>query len=264
MNKIINWARKPWLIGGVLVAVGAMLVVSMNIQAGAKKPDMKAIKDKISAVWKKGSPAVEIIEIEASAIKGMYKVSMSRAGKHFLIYSTADGEKFISGELWRFDNNQFVNTVEEGRKGIRAEAMAKVDKKDLITFSPKGETKAALYVFTDVDCYYCQKLHQDVAKMNDLGIEIRYLAYPRAGIGSASYNKIASAWCAQDKHDAITKLKNRQNIANNVCPENPVANQYQLGQEIGLTGTPALVTESGDLIAGYMEADALAARLGLK
>ena len=123
--------------------------------------------------------------------------------------------------------------------------------------------RASVTVFTDVDCFYCQKLHNEVPAMNERGIEVRYLAYPRAGVGSESYRKIASAWCDKDPQEAITRLKNRQNIPENVCPGNPVADQFMLGQQAGVRGTPALVLESGEMVPGYLSAQDLAARVGI-
>ena len=100
--------------------------------------------------------------------------------------------------------------------------------------------------------------------MNQMGIEVRYMAYPRAGVGSESYRKIASAWCAQDRQVALTQLKNREEIPDNVCPGNPVADQFMLGQEAGVRGTPALVLENGTMVPGYVSAADLAGRMGLK
>ena len=106
-------------------------------------------------------------------------------------------------------------------------------------------------------------MHQEVPALNKAGVEVRYLAYPRAGIGSDSYRKIASAWCADDPQDAITKLKARQEIPENVCAGNPVAAQYSLGQRAGVRGTPALVLETGEMVPGYMAADDLVKRMGI-
>ena len=99
--------------------------------------------------------------------------------------------------------------------------------------------------------------------MNAMGIEVRYLAYPRSGIGGESYRKIASAWCADDRNTAMDKLKNRENIPENVCSKNPVADQFALGQQVGVRGTPAMVLESGQMLPGYLSADDLAGRLGI-
>ena len=134
------------------------------------------------------------------------------------------------------------------------------DKK--ITFPAVGETKAKIAVFTDIDCGYCRKLHQEVPDMNKLGIEVSYLAYPRAGFGSDSYKKYVSAWCADDKLGAMTLAKNGKSIPSKNC-DNPVDEQYHLGRAIGISGTPAIVLESGRLIPGYLSADKLGKALGI-
>ena len=168
------------------------------------------------------------------------------------------------GDLYSVEPSGFVNLAEQERDGDRKALLAKVKKADMIVFSPAEQpAKAYVTVFTDVDCFYCQKLHKEMADINRLGIEVRYLAFPRAGIGSDSYKKIASAWCAKDRNEAMTRLKLRQPVATNVCPGNPVADQYQLGQEMGVTGTPALITEDGRLMPGYMPALQLAKALGV-
>ena len=155
-----------------------------------------------------------------------------------------------------------MNLAEAKRETVRKDLMAAVDSKDAWVFKPAGKTKAVVSVFTDVDCGYCRKLHAEVPRLNELGVEVRYLAYPRAGIGSASYNTIVSAWCADDRGTALTDAKAGKTIAAKTCV-NPVAEQFQLGQEVGVTGTPAIVTDSGKLLPGYMPADVLAQTLGL-
>ena len=132
----------------------------------------------------------------------------------------------------------------------------------MIVFSPVGTLKGTVTVFTDVDCFYCQKLHKEVPELNRLGIKVRYLAYPRAGLDSESYRKIATAWCAENPQDAITRLKARESLPENVCSQNPVAAHFQLGQQVGVTGTPALLLDDGTLVSGYMPAQQLVERMG--
>lgn len=89
------------------------------------------------------------------------------------------------------------------------------------------------------------------------------MAFPRAGVGSPAYQKIASAWCAENPQDALTKVKNREEIPMNVCDGNPVEAQYVMGQQMGVTGTPTILFDGGESIPGYLPAKELAARLGL-
>ena len=145
----------------------------------------------------------------------------------------------------------------------RRELFAKRSTDDMIIFKPAGESKAIMNVFTDVDCGYCRKFHQEVPQLNAMGIEVRYLAFPRAGIPSGSYNKIAKAWCAKDKQDTLTKVKNGRNVDVEVCDNNPIAEHYSFGNSIGVTGTPAIVLMDGTLIPGYQPAASYAKLLGI-
>jgi thiol:disulfide interchange protein DsbC len=122
---------------------------------------------------------------------------------------------------------------------------------------PAKERKTHITVFTDPDCGYCQKLHTEVPELNRLGIEVRYMAFPRQGQGSHGYNSLVSVWCAKDRLDAMNKAKSRQELPKASCA-NPVMQQYELGGSIGISGTPAIVLANGHLIPGYQPAPQLA------
>jgi thiol:disulfide interchange protein DsbC len=133
----------------------------------------------------------------------------------------------------------------------------------MLVFSPPAErVKATLNVFTDIDCGYCRKLHQEVPELNRLGIAVRYLAYPRAGVESVSYDKYVSAWCADNQQEAFTMAKLGEPITDKTC-NNPVAVQHKIGAEMGVTGTPALLYNDGRLEMGYRNAATLARMLGV-
>ena len=100
-------------------------------------------------------------------------------------------------------------------------------------------------------------------ELNKRGVEVRYLAYPRAGLASDGYRQLASAWCSDNPQETLTRLKNKQSVPDNVCTSNPIASQYELGQEVGVRGTPAIVMESGKMLPGYQTAEELIATLGL-
>ena len=208
----------------------------------------------------KARPDFKFEEVKPTPVKGIYQTNIVGGPT---IYITDDGRHFFAGDFFQVEETGIVNLAEKELEADRKVSLAKISQNEMIVFSPAETKKAHVYVFTDVDCYYCQKLHLEVPALNAIGIEVRYLAYPRAGIGSPSYRKIASAWCAKDPNDALTKLKAGQQIEDNVCQPNPVDSQYDLGGRLGVSGTPALVTESGQLLPGYMPAARLAKALGL-
>lgn len=207
-----------------------------------------------AAVDKMVRSSAASVEIRPSGLPSLYEAVISG----HVIYVSTDGEHVIVGDIRHLDSG--VNVTEERRNGIRAAALADVPESKMVVFSPEGETKHAIYVFTDVDCPYCSKLHNEVPKLNEAGIKVRYLAFPRAGFGSGTYNTMVSVWCAKDQKEAMTKAKNREPVETTTCA-NPILEQYRLGQRIGVSGTPAIVLESGEIIGGYVPANKLIAAL---
>lgn len=190
--------------------------------------------------------------IGESQIPGLYQVMYGTE----IVYLSADGQYFISGDLLNLKTRE--NLSEVAQRSVRKKIVDDLGTIPVI-FKAKNE-KHVLRVFTDIDCGYCAKLHREMEQINANGITVEYLAFPRAGIGSPSYNKIVSVWCADDQQAAMTKSKARQSVPSKTC-KNPIKEQYELGQSLGVNGTPALLTESGQLIPGYVPADRLIAML---
>jgi len=139
----------------------------------------------------------------------------------------------------------------------RVSALDKLGEDQMVVFSPKNP-KHTVTVFTDIDCPYCRKLHQEMDGYLKEGIKVRYLFFPRAGIGSKSYDKAVSVWCSADRNQAMTDAKAGKDLGNKTC-DNPVATHYKLGEELGVQGTPAIVTDDGRMIPGYLPPERLAA-----
>ena len=205
-------------------------------------------------------PDLEFSILGMSPIPGIYEVQVKN-GPLLFVYES--GEYLFQGDLLQIKANEIISTMEARQASKRQQLFAQRSTEDMIIFKPEGEIKAVMNVFTDVDCGYCRKFHQEVPQLNAMGIEIRYLAYPRAGIPSGSYNKIAKAWCAEDQQDILTKVKNGQSVDVEVCDNNPIAEHYAFGSSIGVTGTPAIILMDGTLIPGYQPADNFAELLGI-
>jgi len=216
--------------------------------------------DKLRSVLEKPGTGLKVISARMSAVPGLVEVELNDGP---VIYSTLQGEFFIVGDLYSVGPQGYVNLAEQRRDGGRAEKLAQLKRDDMIIFSPESKPRAYVTVFFDDTCFYCQKLHKEVPELNKNGVEVRYLAYPRAGLSSDAFKNLASAWCADDPQETLTKLTNKQSVPENICEGNPVAAQYQLGQELGVRGTPAIITETGQMIPGYQSADELMVTLGL-
>lgn len=188
--------------------------------------------------------------IAETPIPGLYEVVVQSQ----IIYLSSNGRYAVQGDI--VDLNSTNNLTETARNKLRADAINTVAEQDMIVFPANGESKHTVSVFTDIDCGYCRKLHQEITAYNNKGITVRYLAFPRAGVGSESFNKAVSAWCADDRLKAMTRAKMDQDIEAKTC-ENPVAAQYELGQRLGVRGTPSIILGNGEMVPGYMPADKL-------
>lgn len=204
----------------------------------------------IEASLKQAMPSFKVDSIKPSPIAGLYEVISGPK----LFYVSADGKYLMQGTL--IDVAAREDLTEPRLMGARLEALNKVGQNKMIVFKPKTP-KHHVYVFTDIDCGYCRKLHSEMDQYLAQGIEIRYLFYPRAGKGSESWNKAISVWCAKDRAAALTKAKKGENVETKQC-DNPVEQHMELGSEFGAQGTPMIVTEKGGILPGYVPAAQLA------
>lgn len=214
----------------------------------------------IRARLSEAAPGLSIVDIRPSPIKGIYEVESNNPQ---ILYISSDGQYFVAGDIYQVLDGRISNLGEKRRETNRAELVNAIPEEQLVIFSPgDGKPKATVTVFTDVDCGYCRKLHLEIPKLNELGVQVNYMAFPRAGIGSHSYDKLVSVWCSEDRESAMTVAKTGKEPALKTCA-NPVAEQYELGQKIGISGTPAIILKDGRLIPGYLPASSLAQSLGI-
>lgn len=232
----------------IRVLGGAVLGLAASI-AFAADPDQS-----IRATLTKLQPDMPIEAIAESPMSGLYQVHL-KGGR--LLYASADGQFLMQGNLYQFKGDQAVNLTRQAESKGVAKAINSIPTSEMVVFSPKEPAKAHITVFTDTDCGYCQKLHSEVPELNRRGIEVRYMAFPRQGLGSHGYNTMVSVWCAKNRQAAMDQAKSREELPAASC-DNPVAKQYEMGQMIGVNGTPAIVLGNGELIPGYQPAPELA------
>ena len=220
-----------------------MLFLAFSLDGIANETE---IVTKINQVLPAG---MSVKGIKQSQIDGLFVVDI---GDLQPIYASKDGNFFLYGEMYAIKNGELLNTTkQEISLNRRAILDSELSEKDFITFAATDE-KHVITVFTDVDCGYCRKFHGEIEDYNAQGITVNYVAFPRSGLESESYNKIVSAWCSSDPKGTLTALKEGRDPALKLCQDHPVENHYLLGQRIGITGTPAIISSSGDLLPGYL------------
>lgn len=227
-----------------MAAVVTISSVFLNTTAlAASTPELDAALDQLM-------PGTKPSSIVETAVSGLFEVSYGST----IFYFNKDASMMFRGDI--IDVKNRVNLTEKKRGEARGKLLQSMDQSQMIVYPAKNE-KSKVTVFTDIDCPYCVKLHREMADYNAEGITVRYMAYPRSGIGTGSYQKAVSVWCADDRAKAMTDAKEGKPVPQKSC-DNPVAQQFQLGQALGVQGTPAMFLEDGSSLPGYVPAKRLA------
>jgi thiol:disulfide interchange protein DsbC len=230
-----------------IVALMLGLALSLAAAGSVETPaDGEANLAQLRANLAKKVPGAKPEDVRVSPIPGLYEIALGSS----VAYISADGRYLISGDLYEVQSR--TNLTEAHRTDSRLKALASVSENDMIVFAPTVPVKHTITVFTDVDCGYCRKLHSEISELNKLGIRVRYMAYPRSGPGTESWAKAEAVWCAKDRKDAITRAKQGVDIKTAKCGATPVAREYAMGEELGVNGTPAIITDKGDYLGGYL------------
>ena len=198
------------------------------------------LKDKLEALL----PGMVVQALEPLENTDLYEALVGGE----IVYFSKDGRYVFQGDIIDIESRQ--NITENKRRSLKKEEIDSFNEADMIIFEPE-KTKHTLTVFTDIDCGYCRKLHQQMSEYNALGIKVRYMAFPRSGLDSESFDKAVSVWCADDRKQAMTDSKSGSSIKVNSC-DNPIKDHFEAGRRLGVTGTPALFLESGELLPGYI------------
>ena len=232
-----------------------LLIIFFLIFMSHTQSDELLISSKINAVLPEG---MSVQNIKKSKIENLFVVDI---GDLQPIYASKDGEFFFYGELYAVNGNVLLNTTKDEINSKRKSILEKeLSEDDFISFKSEDE-KYRVIIFTDVDCGYCRKFHNEIKDFNNLGITVDYVAFPRSGLNSDSYNKIVTAWCSNDPKNTLTKMKQGIDVNLSTCQDNPVESHYLLGQKIGITGTPAIIKSNGELLPGYLPPAELLNRL---
>jgi thiol:disulfide interchange protein DsbC len=235
----------------IVTVTAAFSVTAFSAQANNIADDIERVR---AELIKMIPPAIDA-EIVETAAENVYRMDFQ--GNYAFVYVT--GEHVLIGEL--LNTKDQVNLGDAAKAERIATVIEDVPISKMIIFGPQ-DAKRHITVFTDIDCGYCRKLHNEVTDLTDAGIQVRYLAFPRAGVGSESHKKYVSVWCNADQQSALTTAKNGGSVPAASC-ENPVTETYNLGQQVGVRGTPTIIFDDGTLTPGYLPSAELIRRLGI-
>ena len=237
---------KSWVLLLSLCAAPAVL---------AQSPDKPGARPDVRLDISRKFPGTKVDDVRVSPVPGVFEVMRGTD----VVYVSGDAKYAIAGDLYDL-NNQSNNLTERRRREIRMQMLAAVPDSQAVVFAPK-DPKYTVTVFTDVDCGFCRQLHSKIAQYNDLGIKVRYLFFPRSGPDTESWDKAEQVWCSANRNEALTKAKLGETLKVAKCANTPIKRDYELGENIGLRGTPGIVLANGELLGGYVPPINLVAKL---
>ncbi|MCL7715556.1 DsbC family protein [Stenotrophomonas mori] len=237
----------------LLGAISLTACAQQSAAPAAAGPGDAAVEKRVRDALKQLDPDFNPEYIGAAPFPGFREVVVSGQ----VLYVTDDGRYLMQSQPYDIERRAMATS--EGLLTHRRGLLATLPHSDRIVFAPPN-ARYTVSVFTDVECGYCRKLHQDIAELNRQGIAVEYLAFPRMGLGSKDYTDMISVWCASDRKAALTAAKSGRPVAPGNCT-NPVAMQYRVGQQLGVNGTPAIFAADGSQLGGYLPPAQLKAAL---
>jgi len=225
------------------------LIAAATLAHAAETPQDAAARKALGELV----PQAKIDTVEAAPLPGYRQVIVGSQ----MVYISDDGKYMLQGTL--YDSKNKIDLTGQRLAVDHKRKVDAVPASKRIVFAPPNP-KHKITVFTDIDCGYCRKLHSQIAEYNKRGIEVDYLFFPRSGLNSPSYDKAVSVWCAKDRNAAFTAAKAGKNPDPLKC-ENPVADEYKLGAQVGVDGTPTVFAADGTKIGGYLSPDQMLSKL---
>tara|TARA_B100000035_G_C21014096_1_gene560985 strand:- start:86 stop:787 length:702 start_codon:yes stop_codon:yes gene_type:complete len=218
----------------ILILLATVLIVSC-----AKKKDDPDIRMVVSEAY----PNVTIESLK-KIDNNFHEIIINKQ----IYYATNDGKYLIVGSVIDLDTKESI--TENTKMSQRLSIINEIDKKNLIIYKPE-KPKHTLTIFTDSSCPYCQKLHNEIPRLLENNIEVRYVLFSRNGNNVEAYNQLVSAWCSEDRLNAIDSLFTGDLLDDIDQCDNPMDKNFEYAGLLSVEGTPTIFLEDGRIIPGY-------------
>lgn len=175
-------------------------------------------------------------------------------------YMSDDGRYVLYGIM--LDTQQGKNLTDDLLGQARTGLLEQLRPSDVIDFPATGASIGTVTVFLDTECQYCRALHAAIGDYRKAGIHLRIVPWPAGSMRSTAFRSAVDVWCAKDRALALDKSMHGQAIPSQLCDmESRIIELKDMGQRLGVQGTPALFDEHGHLLGGFLSPAALAEKL---
>ena len=195
-------------------------------------------------------PDLSIDAIQPAPLTGMYEVYVDGQ----IIYTDESANYLLFGNLLDIKNKR--NLTEDHLSELNKIDVNKLPLDQAIQYS-KGKGERTLYLFSDPDCPYCQKLEHDMTNIDN--VKVYLFLFPLKKLHPQAEIAATKIWCAKNQYEAWEDyMLHRKLTKNSGQCETPIQKNIALGRALKITGTPTLFLQNGERISGVpQDADQL-------
>lgn len=274
------------MIKRITLAVGVLFVI-LTVQClafgqqsdgcGAGKcSDCHSLSEQEAAKLIKGID--RILKVEFAEVPGMWVVEAEKDGNKFPLYIDFSKAYLFAGNVIRLADGldvtqQRLNRLNGGQQPAVKPAPQPPSKIDFsrIPLSDAvvlGKTDAPIKVavFTDPECPYCKKLHEEMKEVVRLDPSIAFFIklFPLVKLHPNAYGISKTVVCSSNPLSVLEASMAGAPIAQSACPTTRIDDNIALAGKLGIGSTPTLVLPDGTIMPGYKKAPDLLKLLGSK
>lgn len=209
----------------------------------------KLEKKEAEEIIKKIAPNGQVTEIKLSPAKGLWQIEVNAGDRQGTLYIDFSKKYLIAGQIVPIDS--IGKPAPE-----RSVDFSQIPLKDAVVLGPKNAKKKVV-VFTDPDCPYCRKLHDEMkqvlAKRKDVAFYI--FLFPLE-MHKDAYKKVQAILCEKSPTLLDDAFAGKP-LSEPKCGNEAVEKNKALAKSLSFTGTPTLVREDGKVLSGTRPADVL-------
>lgn len=234
----------------ILIAAGFLALTACSASADNSTAQLK---QKLA----KQLPGREITSINTTPMKGIYEVVI---GKRQIVYTDIKGEYILAGDM--IDLAKKTSLTEQRAAELQKTDFSKLPLEQAFK-EVRGNGSRILAVFSDPDCPYCKKLERE--SLNGITNVTIYTFLMPLSIHPDAERKSKVIWCSADKQAAWSNFMLKdQALEGKVDCENPVEKNMKLAESLGISGTPALIFKSGQIVSGAIPKEQIEQLLAAK
>lgn len=202
-------------------------------------------------------PEAKILKIQMSPVKGLWEVAIDNKGQKGVLYVDFSKKHIVAGQIIEFNAaiNKTKERVDALNKDKRINTASIPLREALVLGSNSAEKK--VIVFTDPDCTFCSKLHQELKKVIAQRMDIAfYLKLYPLKMHTDAYWKSKSIVCNRSLKLLEDNFENK-GIQKSDCSTKEIDENIKIAEKNGITGTPTIILPDGSIYSGFIDAEKL-------